>query len=172
MSAPILFFVEDTYYLRWEHKPRSRRVVIVLYGGILNDPNCNETYNVSTQVYGIKPTNEQAWVNELLDCGLDVVALSNGSADPKFECYAAGNTWVSNLINQLQKLYGEICLFGHSAGGAITAYEIQQRTTITAAVIVSAPMQPKQDTDPNPDIDPLFATPTNAQNVKGNVALQ
>ncbi|MGD0422793.1 MAG: hypothetical protein ABSA92_04980 [Candidatus Bathyarchaeia archaeon] len=164
MSAPIRFFVENTYYYRWEHTPRSRRVVVVLYGGAMLDGRCPGIYNVLTEAYDVKPDNEKAWVSELFDYGLDVVVLSTGSADPTFECYAAGSTWVSDLINYLQELYGEICFFGHSAGGAITAYEIQQRTTITAAVVVSAPTHDYHD--------PLFDTPTNARNVKANVLLQ
>jgi dienelactone hydrolase len=92
------------------------------------------------------------------------VALRTGSTYSNFECYAAGNTWVRDLINQLQERYGGVCLFGHSAGGLITAYEIQKRTVITAAVVVSAPMLAEPDA--------LFETPTNAQNVKANLLLQ
>ena len=129
------------------------------------DRGCPGTYNVYTGAYDTKPDNEQAWVSELFNYGLDVVYLHTGSTYRSFECYAAGNTLVRDLISQLSELYeGGVCLFGHSAGGAITAYEVQQRTNITAAVVVSAPTHDYRD--------PLFETPTNAQNVKANVLLQ
>jgi pimeloyl-ACP methyl ester carboxylesterase len=129
------------------------------------DARCSGTYNVYSEAFSMKPVNEQAWVSELFDYGLDVVALRTGSTYSGFECYRAGDTWVRDLIDHLQELHGgEVCLFGHSAGGLITAYEIQERTSITAAVVVSAPMLSEPDA--------LFETPTHASNVKANLLLQ
>ena len=129
------------------------------------DPRCFGTYNVYSEAFDVKPGDEQAWVSELFNLGLDVVALRFGSASPNFECYQAGDTWVRDLVDYLQKSHGgEVRLFGHSAGGLITAYEIEQRTNITSAVVVCAPMLSEPD--------PLFETPIHASKVKANLLLQ
>ncbi len=167
LPTPILFYVQNTRFYLWQPSTGHRtQVVAVLYGGAMLDSRCPNTYNLYTKTYDVASSNEQAWVSELYNYGFDVVAIKTGSNYPGFECYVAGNTWVRDLINTLHSTYSysKVSLFGHSAGGIIVGYEIEQRTNINGAVFVSAPV--------NHYPNPLFQSAQNAKNVKTNVRLQ
>lgn len=164
LPTPSTFIVQNTAFYLW--KAPHAQVVVVLYGGAMLDSRCPYTYNVYTKTYGAASSSEQAWVSELYNYGFDVVAIKTGSTYSGFECYTAGMTWVRDLINTLHSTYGysKVSLFGHSAGGVIVAYEIEQRTNINGAVFVSAPV--------NHYPDPLFQSAQNAKSIKTNVRLQ
>ncbi len=170
-ASPTLttFILDNITYDRW-HTTGRTQVVVVLYGGAMLDYRCPYTYNVWTKTYHslLTSDNERGWVTELNNYGFDVVAIETGSDSsiPTMQCYSKEMSWVRNLINYLHGTYGysKVSLFGHSAGGIIVAYEIEQRTNINGAVFVSAPV--------NHYSDPLFQSAQNARNIKTNVRLQ
>jgi hypothetical protein len=128
LPTPKTFIVQNTTFYLWKGTGRTQ-VIVVLCGGAMLDSRCPETYNVYTKSYDTASSDEQARVSELYNNGFDVVAIKTGSTYPGFECYTAGMTWVRDLISTLHSKsysYSKVSLFGHSAGGVIVAYEIEQ----------------------------------------------
>jgi len=94
----------------------------------------------------LKANGWMAWITELYNYGFGVVTVKKRTTDnAQYFAYSDsdGITQLRDLVSYLGSAYSrvsKVALFGHSAGGAIVARQVELDSTIASAVFVSAPV--------------------------------
>jgi hypothetical protein len=155
---------QGVYWYYWNHSSsQSQKVAISLFGGYAyQSPPRVRILSVFTQDSDF--TKEKA-INGLYENGFDIISpKKHRDAQGEYIDYDKNSDWIYNATTWLLgKGYHYICLFGFSAGGVATAYDIQKdyASIFSAAMITSAPV----DWD-SFSSDPIFQSAHTAHKVK------
>lgn len=137
-------YIKGVYWYYWNHS--SQKAAIMLFGGWAEEHRVG-IYSIFAQDQdGLK----EKTIYGLYQNGFDVISPKNQSDTPNFIYYSKTSDWIYNATTWLfSKGYHYLFLFGYSAGGIATGFEIQKdyASVFSGAVVASAPVDAPGYTD-------------------------